>query len=359
MPGFERGFHGFHEYHWSERFGKVEDTFPRAERWLRRPREPFFLFLHTYEAHTPYVRTTFCEGLPRGRLPEPHTVPDFPEGTTHLQPLSPEERRYIEAAYDGGVRAATDAAATLLGSLDERGLLGRTVVVILSDHGEEFWDHFPTYARHGHSLYPELLGVPFILRAPGYRGPQAVDAEVSTADLVPTVMDLLGLPCEGPVDGVSLVPLLGGGQVRRLVPILAQAKGGVTGLAAIKVATGPHSYIRMEGPPDRRGREPFLIRDKERGAELYRRDADPRETRSLIGTDAGLAAALAETLAQALARSVEPAPRLIRRGRAGLSPVLAAQLEALGYLAREGGKVKPLQEPQDPSATGGSGAASP
>ena len=145
-PGFEQGFH---EYRWSRESGKAEDTFVPAASWLESaPIQPFFLFLHTYESHMPYTRDVLCKGLPSGRLGDlTQGEPLIPRASTVCSELTPAESLYMQAAYDGGVRVSCDATADFLLLLDEYDLWKDTVVVILSDHGEEFWDHFPIIRR--------------------------------------------------------------------------------------------------------------------------------------------------------------------------------------------------------------------
>jgi choline-sulfatase len=107
--------------------------------------------------------------------------------------------------------------------LDDLGLLGNTVIIILSDHGEEFWDHSEVFSDHPHgSVYNELLHVPFMIYVPDFRQSQSasIEDEVSTVDLVPTVGDLLDIPVPAHVDGVSLRPLMEGETISRTIPII-------------------------------------------------------------------------------------------------------------------------------------------
>jgi arylsulfatase A-like enzyme len=230
FPGFEQGFH---EYYWDPGLGKVEQVFTPAKRWLRNAGvRPFFLFVHTYESHEPYLRDTFCRGLPRGRLGDiskGERLLREQEGGSRLRfgptfDPTEEERTYVQAAYDGGVHRACEATADLFGVLDGLGLWESTIVVVLSDHGEEFWDHSDAFASHPRgSVYGEVLNVPFLIHTPQRPsgGLKMVRAQVSTVDLVPTVADLLGLTPSDGVEGASLVPLMQGGTIQRATPLLA------------------------------------------------------------------------------------------------------------------------------------------
>jgi len=330
--GFEQGFH---EYSWSDRVGKIEDSFPQALDWLRRNRdELFFLFLHTYETHAPYTRNRFCEGLPRGRLGDVTTggflVP-LDAGIRLFSEMSPEEQAFIDAAYDSGVRMAADGVADLLLELRQLELLENTVVVILSDHGEEFWDHNQLFAAHGHSLYGELLNVPLIVFDPARpaEGLRRVSEAVSTVDLLPTVLDLLGLPREVETDGVSLAPLMAGGrcaEFHRDLPVLASRKD--TSYCVIRDGV---KYIRTLGD------DPWLAHRRvptSPDGELFRLTDDPRELNNLVAAEPDLLREMADLLRDAAARALPPLD-----GEAGLpgatDPGLARQLRALGYIDGE------------------------
>src|SRR6185503_17166325 len=92
---------------------------------------------------------------------------------------------------------------------DRRGLADRTLVVVVSDHGEEFWEHGGV--EHGHTLYDEVLHVVWLMRWPdALRAGTRLTDMVSTVDLVPTVVELAGIAPGDETDGVSLVPALNG-----------------------------------------------------------------------------------------------------------------------------------------------------
>lgn len=109
--------------------------------------------------------------------------------------------------YDGEIAYADHEFGRLLKGLDELGLADTTVVAVTADHGEEFHEHGGRY--HGRTLYNELLRVPLILRVPGEAG-RKIPTEVSCIDMLPTLMDLAGVPPDREMDGVSLVPLMRG-----------------------------------------------------------------------------------------------------------------------------------------------------
>jgi choline-sulfatase len=178
-----------------------------ATGWLRAHRdEPFFLWVHTFDPHAPY-------GPPRrhlrGRTPPPggsFRFEGWDEEAVRAGTWVPTaaERDWIRQLYLAEVRWTDEAAGRLLAELKRLGLYEDTLILVVSDHGEEFWEH-GAYG-HGHSLYEELLHVPLLVKLPaaaardqlGRIGPIGrITAPVSTASLFATVLDACGMPLPG------------------------------------------------------------------------------------------------------------------------------------------------------------------
>ncbi len=105
--------------------------------------------------------------------------------------------------YDGKIRGMDDAFKTLVEGLEAYGLSDRTLVAVVADHGTEFLEHGGH--SHGHTVYGELNRVPMLLWSPGYvpKG-RKVDATVQTIDLMPTLLELSGIPTPENIHGTSL-----------------------------------------------------------------------------------------------------------------------------------------------------------
>jgi arylsulfatase A-like enzyme len=341
-PGFEQGFH---EYFWTRNLGKAEEVFPDAREWLTKERvQPFFLFLHTFEPHEPYTRDTFCRGLPHGRLGDLSKEEALlPSWANPCSKLSREESLYVEAAYDGGVREACDATAELFVHLDKLGLWDKTVVVVLSDHGEEFWDHFELFGWHEHSLYAEMINVPFILYTPhgGKKGMRNVDLEVSTVDLVPTLVDLLEIEPKGPFDGVSLTPALSGQPLARTVPVLATKEPASdpwrwpARSSRVCVVFEGRKYIEPMGEVTPPGEWTSCVNYPAK-RELFLLDEDPMEKHNLAAEEHSVTEEMERLLQRGVSLALEPdtAAEGVTRSLP-LSPDLKAQLQVLGYVDAE------------------------
>jgi arylsulfatase A-like enzyme len=195
MWGFERGFDTFYQFaqpdeapgHCSPDRFDGPAVVARATRWLDdNGGNPFFLFVHTYDAHDR------CEVLPAGlgfRLwPDP----------------GPKERERVSRYYDDRIAAVDGLIARLLGQLDALGLADKTVIAVTSDHGEALWEH--GYFGHGCPATPfeGMIKVPLIVRAPGHPRGRRIDQPVSAVDVAPTLLSLAGLTPPPGMQGYGL-----------------------------------------------------------------------------------------------------------------------------------------------------------
>lgn len=172
----------------------------RARQWLEaNPDRDALVMLHFMDVHLPYEEPRAYASRWAGARPDRLSTSRFTRSQVLLAGLDPAGQQYVRDRYDGAIRFVDDTLAPLLDDLDD------AIVVIFSDHGEEFWDHGDF--EHGHTLYDELLRVPLIVRAPGL-APGRVQAPVSLLDLTPTVLDLVGV--EAPTRGDSLVAAMRG-----------------------------------------------------------------------------------------------------------------------------------------------------
>jgi arylsulfatase A-like enzyme len=203
--GFARGFESFHAADQD-----IERGVDVVLQYVRHRTEkgPWFGFLHTYDVHCPYDPPPPYAGRFQSEGAEPIEVAGRC-GNPHFNATkpSPGQARFLSDRYDEDARRVDDALARLFAALDELDLWDETVVIVTSDHGEEFLE----YGQIGHerTLSPEVLAVPLLVAAPGL-GPRVVDAVVGLADVVPTVLELVGRPVPPRLDGRSLVPLLRG-----------------------------------------------------------------------------------------------------------------------------------------------------
>jgi len=330
-----RGFgQGFDVYRHRRLYGREPDGRPReldeALEWMRRNRHrKFFLFYHTYAVHDPYLPPAeLVEASDDGgyRGPLRQVVGQLRGGAREwndahrvfwdaVDTSDPVAVRFLERLYDGAIRHADGAlVGALLDRLDELGLGDETLVVFTSDHGEAFGEH--GRFLHG-DLHVETLHVPLVLRFPG-RLPAGtrVRAPARLLDLMPTVLDLVGLPVPADIQGRSLVPLIFASGPAGDGDVTSEFNDGRAEGSFASIRRGGLTYI-VDG-----GRE-----------QLFDHVRDPEERRDLAP---GRAAEL-----EAMRRELALWQTECRRRRAGLGPGTETvapdagtldQLRALGYV---------------------------
>ena len=179
--------------------------FDRALDWIRTHRESrFFLFLHTYLVHEYRPDPEFAERFAPGS--EPADVERFlrvkGDKTIDARSLAPADLELGSALYDATLAQADAAIGRLVDTLRRLDLWYDTVLVITSDHGEEFLER--GRLGHGRALTEDLLRVPLIIHAPGNAEPRRIEEPVSLVDIAPTILELAGLEPPRDADGRSL-----------------------------------------------------------------------------------------------------------------------------------------------------------
>jgi len=183
---------GYYDLIGRKRAGLINTSFLR---WLDRDdSRPFFAFLNYFDAHAPYIAPSpFRERFtlaPRGAY---EIVPQPGQGDGVSR--TPEAHRYWRAEYDALIASLDDATRSLLAELAHRGLLDNTIVIITSDHGEQFGEH--GRCCHMNTLYRAVLEVPLLIRfPPAVPANQSIPAPVSLRDIPRTVLTLTGVAAE-------------------------------------------------------------------------------------------------------------------------------------------------------------------
>jgi arylsulfatase A-like enzyme len=165
---------------------------------------------------------------------------------------SQEDRDAYSKLYADNLEVADAALGKLFDWLNAEGLLENTIIVLLSDHGEELGER-GNVALHSHTLFDELVRVPLMMKAPGC-APRTVDSMVGLIDVVPTVLDLLGMPVLPQMQGRSLAGACRGNGVDGL-PVLSEFHYPY--FAKVGVRTQTHKFVTTTYGVDlRRGRGP-------------------------------------------------------------------------------------------------------
>jgi len=225
---------GFEELHEDGSFSEpgssktAREYVDRLSDWLERHRESrFFAFLHVFDPHDPFEPRRPYDALWADPSKKEEHQRDLDAVRKVIkEPLlrmfgMPSRAELVEAGlnaeafahhdrdwYDGSIRGMDTEIGRLMQTLESLGLARDTLVVFLSDHGEEFLEHGRMF--HGQSVYGELTQVPLVMHWPaGLSGARTIDNVVQTIDVMPTLLELSGIRPPDGLQGHSLVPLLG------------------------------------------------------------------------------------------------------------------------------------------------------
>lgn len=239
--GFNQGFDTYSDGSLSHSLmpGMAESIFAQAQGWIDRHEDiPFFLFVHSYEIHSPYQAPPPFFG--KYGPPEPPVI------TADNPKLTKADAQIMIDRYDEGIAYTDHVLGQFLDNLKASGVLNNTIVVIFSDHGEEFFDHGGI--AHHRTLYREQLHVPLIIHMPGAEAPKGrVAQQVSQLDLFATVMDALNIDTEIPGTSYSLMPLieLNGkeDEYKRTFAVSELAESHKTRKMIMSIQNAHHKYI--------------------------------------------------------------------------------------------------------------------
>ncbi len=324
--GFGRGFDVFVENKSPDIMnptGQVDLTFARAADWLESNRHKrFFLFLHTFQVHTPYAPPPRYAELFAAASDEPRSAP--------LRSMDD---------YDREIRYTDDELRRLFERLRALDLASRTVFVLTADHGEAFLEH--GLLQHGGRLHEEVVRVPLLLAGPGIPPGRRITTPVAHVDLLPTILDLFGLPAPAWSEGRSLMGLVSGRE--NDADFSGRALFSETRTAT--ALTGDGGVVDFPAPSFmvRRGSRKLLRYPDGTGGfryELYDVASDPEERLDLFPSGAASDVELRELLDGYEARSeqrraaiggpaLSPAPHA---ESVPLDPAQEQKLRALGYL---------------------------
>ena len=245
----------------------AEDISGAFLAWVDREQpRPFFAFLNFMDAHMPYTapdsfRFRFRSAMLRP--PSPHAWSESPP-----VPLTPADLRPKLDMYDGSIAYLDSQLGRLFAELERRGLLDNTLVIVASDHGDEFAEHGAV--DHGSTLYRFALEVPLVVRFPGHvPAGRRVAQPVSLRNLAATVLELVG-PGHAPLPGRSLA--------RFWLPAGNTAPDTI--VASVRHPSGNLASIAFQGWR-------YIHNDETRAEEFYHFEGDPLERWNMVDSASG------------------------------------------------------------------------
>ena len=204
--GFNQGFDIY-----DDQRGGITHILPKVKKWLNKHKsEPFFLFMHCYDIHSPYDPPPPYDTIFHDFTYTGHFIPNnknLEAAAWKGLKVSDKDLRHIIALYDGGIRYTDEKIGKFLSYLKDTGLEDQSLIIITSDHGEEFKEHGSFL--HWQLYYRPNLQVPLIVRIPNYpRKGIRINELVQSIDLLPTILEIAGLPAYPEAQGRSLFPLI-------------------------------------------------------------------------------------------------------------------------------------------------------
>lgn len=287
--------------------------------------EPFFLWLHYMDAHTPYVpapkHVRAVDGGDVGllRMLRAHARAGLGSG------VDEETLADLRSLYHAAVHQIDASVSRVLAALEAQGLDDQTAVIVAGDHGEEFQEH--GHLAHYPKLYEELVHVPLVVDLPGAR-PQRVSRAVGLDALAPTICDAMGVPMADDFEGSDLLATIRDGELPddEVITSIAVRGERVTqqpiprrlddGELLVSARTAEWTYVYNATAEER---------------ELYDRLADPEETENVWETHAE------SPIARRLHRNAERLVDRLRnrtatqREEETMPDEVGTRLEALGY----------------------------
>ncbi|MEN6311963.1 MAG: sulfatase-like hydrolase/transferase, partial [Acidobacteriota bacterium] len=256
--------------------------------WLAaNGRKKFFSWIHLYDPHSPY------------EPPEPYRT-QFAGGPASL--------------YDGEIAYVDDLVGRVVDELKAKGLYENTVIVITGDHGESLGEHQESY--HGFFVYDATTSVPLVIRVPSARvRGKTIEPQVESVDIMPSLLDLVGVSVPPGVQGRSFLPLMAG-------------RGGGAGKPAYSETYYPrYHYGWSEIKSLRTPRYRYILAPT---PELYDLARDPGETVNIYGRDPDAGKRLEKDLRARLGKM--SAEGVEARGPRQLDGEAREKLMALGYV---------------------------
>ncbi len=267
--GFRNGFDEFDESCYRDDAGCINN---KVSRFIKKTDRPFFMYLHYMEPHSPYdtpypFKKEFSDREYDGdiedldkRTPKPIEMMIRENRNDEIEDS---DIQFLIDSYDDEILYFDSKFQELITDLDEKEMLNNTIIVFMSDHGEEFLEH--EYIAHCHSLYEPVIKVPLAFYFPGQEEGIHIDSLAQNLDIVPTVLDYLSIDYEDyDFDGVSLRPAIENNDVVNTHSFSNQNK-----------------YRSIIDSKDYK-----LIKDiSENRSELYNIGKDPLEQKDLVDTN--------------------------------------------------------------------------
>jgi len=344
--GYWRGFDYYKKYRFAAALFSQggQALFQKSLKLLEKSKFPnLFLFLHTYQVHAPYTPPDeFLNKLnKKPKFKKLEAINTNNPAKTYL-PVEEDLKKSLKELYQAEILAFDTYFGEFIKRLKAMNLYDNSMIVFMSDHGEEFFEHKGW--AHSHSLYNEQISVPVIIKFPGNRFKnRKIPDVVGIIDLLPTILSYYGIDYEtAKADGKNLIPLIENGQKRSPEYVVSTISTGRYFEAIPKIAVLFYHYKLIYN-------HPFSIKDlaffKDYTGppgtpkfELYDLKKDPNETHNIahLYLKARHTISLQQKKMMSVIAAIE---KLVKQKMSAaakknkpLDKEVEGQLESLGYL---------------------------
>jgi arylsulfatase A-like enzyme len=324
-PGFDRGFDIYDaDYSWkgytpATRYQTIErrggEVVERALAWLNKQQSskqqhaPFFIWIHLFDPHDPY------------------------------DPPEPYKTRYAKEPYDGEIAYVDSVMGNFFKQLKASGLYDGALIALTSDHGESLGAHGED--THGIFLYDETIHVPLVIKLPSQRVRPRIESRVELADILPTVLENIGVDVPKQVQGLSLLKLMDPGPAGETAAEAWRDRGAYAQADYGRIAYGWSSLQSL-----RSGKYLYIQAPRR---ELYDDGLDPNAEHNLASASPAVADTLSTKLKTFQQETANPHPTTL----AMLDDTRTKELASLGYMANLGSSpgTNPAIQRADPKDT--------
>jgi len=337
--GFSRGFDYYKKFQPAAALYPKggRSLFQKAIELLEQSRFPnLFLFLHTYQVHAPYTPPhEFLKQLNQNPNYFKLDPVNYSEPAKTYIPVEDKVRDSLKELYQAEILAFDNYFGEFIIKLKEMNLYKNAMIILMSDHGEEFYEHRGW--AHSHSLYDEAIHVPVFVKFPGNRYKNTIaKSPIGLIDIFPTILNYYDIPYEQrKIDGIDLMPLLDKKtpeiQRNHLISTISNSKYFEAFSTKISLRFGDYKLIynapyRKE---DMESFKPYTLPPQVPGFELYNIEKDPGEIHNITASH--------PKIKEEMVPLILKIKKLIQKNSfkdkgKNLDQEVKKQLESLGYL---------------------------
>lgn len=328
--GYSKGFDFYNERRENVQGDTARKIYQLSADWIRNNKEKkFFLFIHTYQIHSPYEPPPPYDEMFIAEDASYRKSSEINEFKGFWGEIPDNIRENVIALYDGEIRYTDEALiGPLVSLLKELDIYDRSLIFVTSDHGEEFYEH--NGWGHSHTLYNELIKVPLIIKFPRNQfAGEKIDSLVRSVDIMPTILEMIGIDLKKNIsDGESLLAMIKGNEMQDRI-FFSELKYQDDFPDKISSNLDRYKLILNESFTEEQLSRFMIPPPKIDQEELYDLNADPQEKRNIAADEQGLLFKIVKQIAEYSLKAKMKEKELDKQE---MDEKVIEQLKALGYI---------------------------